>query len=154
MKSLNRFTCIGNIGTLGELKFVGENKVIEFSVAINRKDKNGETTEWVSCVAWNRLAENVNAYLGKGDGVYVEGELRTRSWEKDGQKHYKTEILVRDLSFLSKSSKGERTDAPRPSHSQNSGAVATAARLAEKASPSSAFSSREDGIYAADDLPF
>ena len=154
MKSLNRFTCIGNIGTLGELKSVGENKVVEFSVALNRKDKNGETTEWVSCVAWNRLAENVNAYLGKGDGVYVEGELRTRSWEKDGQKHYKTEILVRDLSFLSKSSKSERTDAPRHSHPQNSGAVATAARLAEKASTSPAYSSREDGLLADDDLPF
>ena len=154
MKSLNRYTCIVNIGTHGELKSVGENKVVEFSVALNRKDKNGETTEWVSCVAWNRLAENVNAYLGKGDGVYVEGELRTRSWEKDGQKHYKTEILVRDLSFLSKSSKSERTDAPRHSNPQNSGAVATAARLAEKASTSPAYSSREDGLLADDDLPF
>lgn len=151
MKSLNRFTCIGNIGTLGELKFVGENKVVEFSVALNRKDKNGETTEWVSCVAWNRLAENVNAYLGKGDGVYVEGELRTRSWEKDGQKHYKTEILVRDLSFLSKSSKGER-------HAdEHKDALSVANRLA-KAKPvkqDSAFdNARENSLLADDDLPF
>lgn len=144
MKSLNRFTCIGNIGTIGELKFVGEQKVVEFSVALNRKEKNGETTEWVSCVAWNKIAENASNYLGKGDGVYVEGELRTRSWEKDGQKHYKTEILVRDLSFLSKANRdGNRSSsAPAP-------APSPAPRKTASAMPS-----RADDTFHEDDLPF
>lgn len=144
MKSLNRFTCIGNIGTIGELKFVGEQKVVEFSVALNRKEKNGETTEWVSCVAWNKIAENASNYLGKGDGVYVEGELRTRSWEKDGQKHYKTEILVRDLSFLSKArgDGGNRSSSSAP-------APSPAPRKTASAMPS-----RADDTFHEDDLPF
>lgn len=144
MKSLNRFTCIGNIGNIGELKFVGEQKVVEFSVALNRKEKNGETTEWVSCVAWNKIAENASSYLGKGDGVYVEGELRTRSWEKDGQKHYKTEILVRDLSFLSKANRdGNR------SSSSSAPAPSPAPRKTASAMPS-----RADDTFHEDDLPF
>ena len=144
MKSLNRFTCIGNIGTIGELKFVGEQKVVEFSVALNRKEKNGETTEWVPCVAWNKIAENASNYIGKGDGVYVEGELRTRSWEKDGQKHYKTEILVRDLSFLSKANRdgGNRSSSPAP-------APSPAPRKTASAMPS-----RADDTFHEDDLPF
>lgn len=150
MKSLNRFTCIGNIGSVGELKFVGENKVVDFSVALNRKDRNGDQTEWVSCVAWNKIAENAKTYLSKGDGVYVEGELRTRSWEKDGQRHYKTEVLVRDLLFISKANSSGKRDANE--HREPNPAPAPSHRKVASAMPSR--NDHEEELFNEDDLPF
>jgi single-strand DNA-binding protein len=63
-----------------------------------------EETEWVSVVAWNKLAETCNQYLNKGQMVYLEGRLHTRSWEdKSGVKQYRTEIIANQVLFLSQS---------------------------------------------------
>ena len=60
-----------------------------------------QETEWFSVVAWNKLAEQCNQFLNKGKLIYVEGRLRTRSWEgQDGQKRYRTEIIANRVTFL------------------------------------------------------
>ncbi|MBM2831289.1 MAG: ssb [Dehalococcoidia bacterium] len=107
MAYLNRVMIIGNVGTDPEMRFTPNgNPVTSFSVATNRtyntpEGVKKEETEWFSVVTWNKLAENCNQFLGKGRRVYVEGRLRTRSWEgQDGQKHYRTEVIANQVLFL------------------------------------------------------
>lgn len=117
MVSLNRCEFIGNLGKEPEMRFTPSGSpVTSFSVAVNRKFKGPdgdmkEETEWVSVVAWNKLAESCNQYLTKGQTVFVEGRLHTRSWEdKAGVKQYRTEIIANQVLFLSQSKPaGSRT---------------------------------------------
>jgi len=112
---------IGNLGSEPEMRFTPNGSpVTSFSVATNRiyTTADGERrteTEWFNVIAWNKLAEQCNQFLTKGRLVYVEGRLRTRSWEgQDGQKHYRTEIIANRITFLDRQSAGplpeERTD--------------------------------------------
>ena len=107
MLTLNKVMIIGNVGTEPEMRFTPNgNPVTSFRVATNRvyTTPNGERkqeTEWFTVVAWNRLAENCNQFLTKGQRVYAEGRLHTRSWEgQDGQKHSRTEIIANRVLFL------------------------------------------------------
>jgi single-strand DNA-binding protein len=107
MLTLNKVMVIGNVGTEPEMRFTPNgNPVTSFRVATNRvyTTPNGERkqeTEWFTVVSWNRLAENCNQYLTKGQRVYAEGRLHTRTWEgQDGQKHYRTEIIANRVLFL------------------------------------------------------
>ena len=110
MASLNKVQIIGNVGTEPEMRFTPNgNPVTSFSVAVNEKYGETETTEWFSIVAWGKLAETCNQYLSKGKQVYVEGRQQTRNWEgDDGQKHYKTELVASRVLFL-----GKREDSPQ-----------------------------------------
>ncbi|MDP2919448.1 MAG: single-stranded DNA-binding protein [Dehalococcoidia bacterium] len=101
---------IGNVGKEPEMRFIQSGKpVTTFSVATNRvyssaDGERKEETEWFNVVVWNKLAELCNQFLGKGRLVYVEGRLRTRSWDgQDGQKHYRTELIAEQVTFLDKS---------------------------------------------------
>ncbi len=106
MNGLNRTQIIGNAGKAPEMRYTSTGKpVTSFSVAVNRtyRDSAGtpvEETEWFNCVAWDKLAETVNSYVQKGALLYVEGRLQTRTWEQDGTKHYKTELVVSEVKFL------------------------------------------------------
>lgn len=114
MPSLNSVMVIGNCGQDPEMRFTPNgNPVTTFTVAVNRAwtDNDGakkEETEWVNVVAWNKLAEQCNAGLNKGALCYVEGRIKTRTWESDGVKHYKTEVIANKVIFLSK--KAEASD--------------------------------------------
>lgn len=102
MASVNRVILIGNLGKAPELKYTTSNHpVCNLSVATSekRKDKE-EVTEWHSVVAFGVTAENCAKYLEKGRPVYIEGRIQTRSWEKDGQKHYRTEVVADRVVFL------------------------------------------------------
>ncbi len=114
MNGLNRVQLIGNLGAEPEMRYTPSgSSVTGFNVAVNRSfsnqvGKHEEETEWFSVVAWNKLAENCNQFLVKGSQVYVEGRLRTRSWDgQDGQKHYKTEVIANQVIFLNKKGNGE-----------------------------------------------
>lgn len=103
--ALNRFSGIGNLGKDAELRQAGGSSVASFSIAITEKwkDKSGqqqERTEWVNCAYWGKGGEAVAPHLVKGKQVYVEGKLQTRSFEKDGQKHFRTEVNVERLQLL------------------------------------------------------
>ena len=110
MPSLNKVMIIGNVGKEPEMRFLENGKpVTSFSVATNRvysgaDGERKEETEWFNVVVWNKLAELCNQFLGKGRLVYVEGRQRTRSWDgQDGQKHYRTELIAEQVTFLDKS---------------------------------------------------
>ncbi len=117
MASLNKVMIIGNLGSEPEMRFTPNgNPVTSFSVATNRvfTSPEGEKkteTEWFNVVAWNKLAEQCNQFLGKGRLVYVEGRLRTRNWEgQDGQKHYRTEVIANRITFLDRQAAGSMGD--------------------------------------------
>ena len=111
-RGLNKVMLIGHLGKDPELKYTpGGAAVATLSLATNEsyKDKDGnqqDKTEWHRLVVWNKQAEIAAEYLKKGQQVFVEGKLQTRSWEKDGQKHYMTEIVVLNFQMLGRKGEG------------------------------------------------
>jgi single-strand DNA-binding protein len=110
---INKAIIYGNLTRDPEMKALpsGQN-VTSMSIATNRtwNDKDGkkqEATEYHNVVVFGKQAENCAKYLTKGSGAYVEGRLQTRSWEKDGVKQYRTEIVAETVQF------GPRKDAPK-----------------------------------------
>ena len=114
MASLNKIMIMGNLGADPELRFTANGDgVTTFNVATNeaytgQDGTRHDRTEWFSVVAWRKLAETCAQYLEKGRSVYVEGRMQTRSWEKDGQKHYRTEVVAERVVFLG--GQGERQE--------------------------------------------
>jgi single-strand DNA-binding protein len=107
-KSVNKVILLGNVGKDPEIRSTpGGTMVANFSLATSDRfqDQQGnwqDRTEWHNLVAFKRTAEIIRDYVKKGSKLYVEGKIQTRTWDdKDGVKHYKTEILVNDLSLLS-----------------------------------------------------
>lgn len=108
-KSVNKVILLGNVGKDPEIKFATSGTAIaSFSLATSErfKDKSGEwtdRTEWHALTAFGKVAEIIRDYVKKGSKLYVEGSLRTSSWDdkQSGQKRYKTEIVVNDISLLS-----------------------------------------------------
>lgn len=104
---VNKAILIGNLGADPDTRYTqGGTAVASLSLATTEsyKDKDGnkqDQTEWHKVVAWGRLAEICGEYLAKGSKVYIEGKLQTRMWEKDGVKHYTTEIVAREMKMLS-----------------------------------------------------
>lgn len=126
MASLNKVMIIGNLGSEPEMRFTPNgNPVTSFSVATNRvyttseKERRTET-EWFNVVTWNKLAEQCNQFLTKGRLVYVEGRLRTRSWEgQDGQKHYRTEVIANRITFLGGRQTSSMTGDDKPEEAES-----------------------------------
>ena len=107
-----RLEVIGNVGKDPEIRVVGDNKVANFSIAATERGyttKSGkqveEHTEWFNCEVWGGLASVVEKFVHKGDRLMLEGKLRTRSYDKDGEKRYVTDFKVSNLLMLS--NKGE-----------------------------------------------
>lgn len=107
MAYLNEMMVIGNVGSDPEMRFTPNGKpVCNFSVATNRMRNaaDGEQvkeTEWFDIVAWGRQAESCNQFLTKGQRVYVEGRLKTRTWTgNDGQNRFRLEINASSVVFL------------------------------------------------------
>ncbi|HEV2397327.1 MAG TPA: single-stranded DNA-binding protein [Candidatus Sulfotelmatobacter sp.] len=107
-KGVNKVILVGNLGRDPELKYTPQGTAVaKFSVATadRFKDKEGnwqDRTEWHNITAWGRTAEIAGEYLKKGRQVYIEGSLRTHSWDdkQTGQKKYMTEVVVNDLVLL------------------------------------------------------
>lgn len=107
MASLNKVMIIGNVGADPEMRYTADgNALTSFRVAANFNytspaGERHEETEWFSVVAWRKLAEQCSQFLQKGRRVYVEGRLRTRSWDTpDGQKRFRTEVIANRVLFL------------------------------------------------------
>ena len=96
MPSINRVQLAGHLGKDPETKAASTGMTITtFSMATSRKKKDGEeVTQWHNVKLFGKVAEIAQERLKKGSGVYVEGMLETRSYEKDGQKHWFTEVLA------------------------------------------------------------
>lgn len=106
MSSINKAIIIGRLGKDPELRFTPNGvPVCKFSVATSETytNNNGEkivNTEWHRIVIWNKLAEHANTYLKKGSQVYLEGKLKTTTYEKEGQKHWATDIHCNVMKFI------------------------------------------------------
>lgn len=105
-RSLNQVTLMGNLTRDPELRATpGGQNVCSFSLALNRsyKDASGEwqeATDYIDITAWGPLGERVAQYLAKGRRCLVQGRLQSRSWEQEGQKRSKVEVLASDVTFL------------------------------------------------------
>ena len=113
--SINKVILIGRLGQDPELKYTPSGQAVStLSLATSESwvDKGGqkqERTEWHRVVVWGKSAENCSKYLAKGRQIFVEGRLQTRSWDKDGQKHYTTEIIASTVQFLGSRAEGPTT---------------------------------------------
>lgn len=145
MSSVNKVILIGNLGKDPEVRYVNESTpVANFTLATTEsyKDKNGnrqDVTEWHNIVVWRGLAEIAEKYLKKGKQIYVEGRIRTRSYDdKEGIKRYVTEIVADTLNMLGKreGADDESRPAAQPQNQRTEAAPAT------------------DQVPIDDDLPF
>lgn len=106
-RGINKVILIGNLGRDPETRYAQNGSAVtKFSVATSEswRDRTSgeqqERTEWHDVVCFARLGEIAGEYLRKGSKVYIEGNLRTSSWEQDGQKRYRTEVHARELQML------------------------------------------------------
>src|SRR5678816_4317299 len=129
MRGVNRVMLIGNLGKDPDVQFLeGNIGVAKFPLATTEtfKDRSGKLvsqTEWHTVVLWRGLAELAQKYLHKGSLVYIEGRLRTRSWEdKEGNRKFATEVVGDNLIMLDKRTDGGASVQP----SEHSGIEGTA----------------------------
>lgn len=150
-KGVNKVFLLGNVGKDPEIRSTPSGTTVAtFSLATadRRKDAQGnwsDSTEWHNLVAFQRTAEIVRDYVKKGTQIFVEGKIQTRSWDdkESGQKKYRTEILVNELSLLGKPGGGEGGGGGYSRASSGSGSSAQ----------SSAADYADQGITD-DDIPF
>jgi len=152
MSGVNKVILVGRLGKDPEVRHLESGaSVANFPIATSEvyKDRNTgerrEQTEWHNIVLWRGLADVAEKYLNKGEMVYIEGKLRTRSWEKDGTTRYTTEVVGDNMTMLS----------PKGSNQGGSGYDAP---QAQEASQSESKAAETPADIAADndsdDLPF
>ena len=123
--SVNRVLLAGHLGADPESRFTGAGTAVTtFNLATNESRRNSEGnyddfTEWHRCVLFGKLAETAAEYLKKGQLVYIEGRLRTRSWEdKNGIKRYTTEVVGEQYTMLGR--KNAENSSAKPAEESNS----------------------------------
>lgn len=130
-RSFNQVTLMGNLTRDPELRTTPNGaSVCSFSLALNRSYKNAEgnwteATDYIDIVAWGPLGERVAQYLTKGRPALVSGRLQSRSWEQDGMKRSKVEVVAADVTFLGgpgggTAPAGDDQSAPSPAKSAKS----------------------------------
>ena len=127
--SINRVNISGNLTRDPELRVTsGGTQVLSFGVAVNDRRRNPQTGEWedypnfVDRTMFGTRAEAVKRYLSKGSKVAIEGKLRYSSWERDGQRRSKLEVIVDEIEFMSRGQQGDAGGyAPAPSYGQQGG---------------------------------
>lgn len=150
MSGINKVILVGRLGKDPDIRtFETGAKRASFTMATSeiRKDKDGnriELTEWHNIVCWRNLAEVAEKYLQKGKQIYLEGKLRTRSWEDNGIKHYITEIEASTFTML-----GNKDDVPG---GNNTPAVTQVVN--QSAVPTAPMPTQAPISEGTDDLPF
>ena len=159
-RSVNKVILLGNLGKDAELTYLPSGQpVSKFSMATNRayKDKSGEwqdETEWHNIVLWGEQAERYSQYLTKGQKIYVEGRIKSRTWEgKDGAKHHATDIIADRVVFVTGrgAEEGAQSGA-RPAAAESQPRPAAAPAVAPAPAPG-----QDEGLSADitdEDLPF
>ncbi|MDP1931949.1 MAG: single-stranded DNA-binding protein [Gammaproteobacteria bacterium] len=166
-RGVNKVILVGNVGGDPEIRYTPAGAAIaNVTIATSEtwKDKNTgqpqEKTEWHRVVFFNRLAEIVGEYVKKGSKIYIEGSLRTRSWEQDGVKRYATEIVAGEMQMLDSRGGSSETSDDEPHQGQyyrQSGSQESAARTApgsrqnsngtqQSAAPPASFDNFDDDI--------
>lgn len=160
MSSVNKVILVGRLGSDPEVREVSrDNIVANFSVATDESyKKDGEKvkkTEWHRIVVWGKLAEIVEKYLGKGDLVYLEGKLQTRSYEdtKSSTTKYVTEVVVSNMVML-QTQGGERAEIPAPTRSAPSDSRSGRERQVQQRSTQRSRPAPVQQESADEDIPF
>ncbi len=154
-RSFNLVITMGNLTRDPELRQTPSGQsVCNFSLALNRsyRDANGEwqeATDYVDVVAWGPLGERVSQYLTKGRRCLVQGRLQSRSWEQDGQKRNKVEVLASDVTFLD-----GRSDNGGNSENETNDFAATKPASTKKAKKDVVIEDVSDEPINLDDIPF
>lgn len=127
--SYNRVILVGNLVRDPEIRYVGSGAAVtKFTLAVNRRSKQQEETDFIDIVAWDKLAETCNTYLKKGMSVLVEGRLSIRSYEtKEGEKRKAAEVVVNVMQMLDRANRGggDGGSYERPAGGARSGAGAS-----------------------------
>ena len=154
--SLNKVLLIGNVGKEPDIRHLeGGSSVATITLATNErfKDRNGESkevTEWHTIIAWGQLADLARNYIHKGTQIFVEGAIRTRTWDdQTGNKHYATEIRATAIQLL-----GRRNEGPTQMDHGYSAAPAPAAPAPAPVQTTPFVSSADLSDEGTDDLPF
>ncbi|HET8550921.1 MAG TPA: single-stranded DNA-binding protein [Gammaproteobacteria bacterium] len=121
-RGINKVILVGNLGQNPDVRYTSSGSTItKISIATNEQWKDKQTgekqerTEWHRVVFFGRLAEIAGEYLKKGAQVYIEGCLRTSTYEKEGQTHYATDIIANEMQMLGgRGNSGESRSAPAP----------------------------------------
>ncbi len=110
--SFNRVILVGNLVRDPEIRYVGSGAAVtKFTLAVNRRSKQQEETDFIDIVAWEKLAETCNTYLKKGMSCLVEGRLSIRSYEdKEGQKRKSTEVVINTMQMLDRQARRDSSD--------------------------------------------
>ena len=136
-KGFNKVILMGNLTRDPETRTTPSGQsVTSFGLAVNRTwrgadGSNQESVSYIDCVAWGKTGEVMAQYLSKGRPVLVSGRLEQRSWEKDGQKHSKVEVIIEDFNFVGGGqgqgggSFGGGSNASAPSSNASSGATSS-----------------------------
>ena len=121
--SVNKAILLGRAGQDAQVRTAGDNKVATFSLATAERYKDSKTnewkenTEWHNIVCWRHTADLAEKYITKGKELYIEGKLRTRSWEDNGSKKYVTEIVAESIQLLGSKSDNQAQQ-PATSYAQ------------------------------------
>src|SRR6516162_5443198 len=112
-EGLNRVMLLGNLGADPELRVTpGGQSILKLRLAttesyLDKSNTRQERTEWHSITVWGKRGEALSKILGKGSSIFVEGSLRTSSYEKDGVKHYRTEVNANNIILAGRRSGGD-----------------------------------------------
>jgi single-strand DNA-binding protein len=129
MAGVNKAILIGRLGADPEMRYTASGTAVckfRIATAERYKDRQGnmqERTDWHRVTAWGKLAEICGQYLAKGKQVYIEGRLEYGSYEKDGVKHYTTDIIANTMQMLGGAGAGNRGQEPEPSFGPPPGGV-------------------------------
>lgn len=110
--SFNKVILVGNLVRDPEIRYVGSGAAVtKFTLAVNRRSKQAEETDFIDIVAWEKLAETCNTYLKKGMSCLVEGRLSIRSYDdKEGNKRKATEIVINTMQMLDRAQRRDGED--------------------------------------------
>lgn len=139
-KGFNKVTLMGNLTRDPELKSTPSGQsVASFSLAVNRSWKNasGETQEavdYIDCNAWGKAGEIITQYMQKGRPILISGRLQQRSWEQEGQKRSKVEVVVEDFNFIGGGEGGGSGAYSAPKESSSSSSAPKSAKKEDTSS--------------------
>ena len=153
--SFNKCILIGNLTRDPEIRYVGSGAAVtKFTLAVNRRSKQAEETDYVDIVAWDKLAETCNTYLKKGMSCLVEGRLSIRSYEdKDGNKRKATEIVCNNMQMLDRAGAGAGGGGGRSNNGDGDGDGGGSYESARPMAPKSGGSNFDDSTLD-EEIPF
>lgn len=161
MASVNKVILVGNLGADPETRYMPSGDAvtnIRLATTDRYKDKSSgemkEATEWHRVAFFGRLAEIAGEYLKKGSPVYIEGRIRTRQWEKDGQKQYTTEIVAEQMQMLGGRGEGGGGGGGGGYSRESSGGGAPARSAPSRSAPAASKPAGGGFDDMDDDIPF